>query len=72
MIMKKFKRPVALTGKEKPARLAHERSYQHLVGPKEEGTSLIRVLRQRLASPNHKKERTLDEFFRELFTKNNI
>ena len=71
--MKKFKRSVALTGNERPARLAHDReSYQHLVGPKEEGTPVIKVLRQRLASRSHKKDRTVDEFFGEFFAKNNI
>jgi hypothetical protein len=46
-------------------------SYERLLELKDQ-TDSVETLRQRLASRDSKKGRTVDEFFREFFAKNNI
>ena len=70
--MKKTKEPVVLTINGKAAVVVQDaESYQKLLELKERAET-TEVLRQRLATLVDKKGRTADEFFTELFAKNNI
>lgn len=70
--MKKTKEPVVLTVNGRAAIVVQDvEAYQNLLELKERA-EVIETLRQRLASRDRKKERSIDDFFSEFFAKNNI
>jgi PHD/YefM family antitoxin component YafN of YafNO toxin-antitoxin module len=70
--IKKTKEPVVLTINDTAAIVVHDaETYEGLLELTERA-EVIETLRQRLASRGRKKERTVDDFFREFFAKNNI
>ena len=70
--MKKTKESVVLTVNGKAAVVVQDaESYQKLIELKER-SEVVEILRQRLASRGRKKGRSAEDFFNELFTRNNI
>ena len=57
---------------KEPIAVGHDaESYKRFLELKERADT-VETLRQRMASRSHKKGRTVEEFFREFFVKNNI
>lgn len=70
--MKKTKEPVVPSGNGKSrSGKTGRRSYPKLLGLKER-PEVVEILRHRLASRGRKKGRPAEDFFNELFAKNNI
>jgi len=70
--MKKTKEPVVLTVNGKAAVLVQDGKSDRRLLELKQRAEVVETLRRRLASPDHKKGRTADEFFSEFFADNNI
>ena len=69
--MKKTKDSVVTVNGKAAVLLQDAQSYQKLLELKE-GSEVVEILRQRLASRSRKKGRPAEDFFNEFFAKNNI